>query len=91
MAVCFIVYAKFGASNRSASYLSGNAKAFAYGNQTGNQDHPQNKHNEANRNKLCVSTSFLYWGTERPLKRENEAKTKNTTLKKQCLGMATKP
>jgi hypothetical protein len=68
-----------------------NAKVFAYGNPTRNQDHPQKKHNEANRNKLCVSTSFLYWDTGRPLKWENEAKAKNTTLKKQCLGMTTKP
>ena len=56
-----------------------------------NTDHPQNKHNEDNRNPLCGSTGFLYCDTGRPLKRQNEANAKNTPLKKQCLCMTNKP
>jgi hypothetical protein len=36
-----------------------NAKAFAYGIPTRNQDHPQNKHNEDNRGMIGLSPGEL--------------------------------
>ena len=39
-----------------------NAKAFLYGNPTRNQDHPQNKHNEDNRNTIGLSPGELQGG-----------------------------
>ena len=62
-----------------------------YGNPTRNQDHPQNKHNEDNRNMIGLSPGELQWGKWRQLKRRNQAKAKNMPLSKQCLYMMTKP
>ena len=62
-----------------------------YGSPTRNQDHPQNKHNEDNRNTIGLSPGELQGAKWRQLKRRNQAKAKNMLLSKQCLYMMTKP
>ena len=67
-----------------------NAKAFAYGNPTRNEDHHQNKHNEDNTITVRLSPGELPGVKWRQLKRRNQPRVKNTPLSKQCLGMKTK-
>ena len=47
-----------------------------YGNSTRNQDHPQNKHNEDNRNAIGLSPGEVQGAKWRQLKRRNQAKAK---------------